>query len=154
METINSLFRYIGYIVVSLALGWLSTLGGLEKDFLFNLKNSVIPVLLTLLVLFTTISNLLIKEVSLYNKDKEIDITPVVNSFKRNTIIEIIIICVLFMTFVSAGVFSMLQNECVKYYFRVYSNTLTVFAFMYFLLVIYDSQSALYAMLKENNKRK
>ena len=154
METINSLFRYIGYIVVSLALGWLSTLGGLEKDFLFNLKNSVIPVLLTLLVLFTTISNLLIKEVSLYNKDKEIDITPVVNSFKRNTIIEIIIICVLFMTFVSTGVFSMLQNECVKYYFRVYSNTLTVFAFMYFFLFIYDSQSALYAMLKENNKRK
>lgn len=152
MEVINSLFRYVGYVVVSVLLGWLSTLGGIENDFLFNLKNSVIPVLLTLLVLFTTISNLLIKEVSLYNKDKEIDITPVVNSFKRNTIIEIIIICVLFLTFVIAGIFMEMQMECVKYYFRVYSNSLTVFAFMYFLIVIHDSQSALYTMLKENNK--
>ena len=61
MEVINSLFRYVGYVVVSVLLGWLSTLGGIEKDFLFNLRNSVIPVLLTLLVLFSTISNLLIK---------------------------------------------------------------------------------------------
>ena len=153
METINSLFRYIGYIVVSLALGWLSTLGGLQTDFLFNLKNSVIPVLLTLLVLFTTISNLLIKEVSLYNKGKEIDITPVINSFKRNTIIEIIIISVLFLTFIVTGVFYSVQVECVEYCFRVFSNSLTAFAFIYFLIVIYDSQSALYTMLKENNKR-
>lgn len=153
MEVINSLFRYVGYVVVSVLLGWLSTLGGIEKDFLFNLKNSVIPVLLTLLVLFTTISNLLIKEVSLYNKGKEIDITPVVNSFKRNTIIEIIIISVLFLTFIVTGVFYSVQVECVEYCFRVFSNSLTAFAFIYFLIVIYDSQSALYTMLKENNKR-
>lgn len=153
MEVINSLFRYVGYVVVSVLLGWLSTLGGIEKDFLFNLKNSVIPVLLTLLVLFTTISNLLIKEVSLYNKGKEIDITPVVNSFKRNTIIEIIIISVLFLTFIVTGVFYRVQVECVEYCFRVFSNSLTAFAFIYFLIVIYDSQSALYTMLKENNKR-
>lgn len=153
MEVINSLFRYVGYVVVSVLLGWLSTLGGIEKDFLFNLKNSVIPVLLTLLVLFTTISNLLIKEVSLYNKGKEIDITPVVNSFKRNTIIEIIIISVLFLTFIVTGVFYRVQVKCVEYCFRVFSNSLTAFAFMYFLIVIYDSQSALYTMLKENNKR-
>ena len=153
MEVINSLFRYVGYVVVSVLLGWLSTLGGIEKDFLFNLKNSVIPVLLTLLVLFTTISNLLIKEVSLYNKGKEIDITPVVNSFKRNTIIEIIIISVLFLTFTVTGVFYSVQVECVEYCFRVFSNSLTAFAFIYFLIVIYDSQSALYTMLKENNKR-
>ena len=153
MEVINSLFRYVGYVVVSVLLGWLSTLGGIEKDFLFNLKNSVIPVLLTLLVLFTTISNLLIKEVSLYNKGKEIDITPVVNSFKRNTIIEIIIISVLFLTFIVTGVFYRVQVECVEYCFRVVSNSLTAFAFIYFLIVIYDSQSALYTMLKENNKR-
>lgn len=153
METINSLFRYIGYVVVSVLLGWLSTLGGTEKDFLFSLKNGVIPVLLTLLVLFTTISNLLIKEVSLYNKGKEIDIIPVVNSFKRNTIIEIVIISVLFLTFIVTGVFYRVQVECVDYYFRVFSNSLTAFAFIYFLIVIYDSQSALYTMLKENNKR-
>ena len=153
MEVINSLFRYVGYVVVSVLLGWLSTLGGIVKDFLFNLKNSVIPVLLTLLVLFTTISNLLIKEVSLYNKGKEIDITPVVNSFKRNTIIEIIIISVLFLTFIVTGVFYRVQVKCVEYCFRVFSNSLTAFAFMYFLIVIYDSQSALYTMLKENNKR-
>ncbi len=153
MEVINSLFRYVGYVVVSVLLGWLSTLGGIEKDFLFNLKNSVIPVLLTLLVLFTTISNLLIKEVSLYNKGKEIDITPVVNSFKRNTIIEIIIISVLFLTFIVTGVFYRVQVKCVEYCFRVFSNSLTAFAFIYFLIVIYDSQSALYTMLKENNKR-
>ena len=153
MEVINSLFRYVGYVVVSVLLGWLSTLGGIEKDFLFNLKNSVIPVLLTPLVLFTTISNLLIKEVSLYNKGKEIDITPVVNSFKRNTIIEIIIISVLFLTFIVTGVFYSVQVECVEYCFRVFSNSLTAFAFIYFLIVIYDSQSALYTMLKENNKR-
>lgn len=153
MEVINSLFRYVGYVVVSVLLGWLSTLGGIEKDFLFNLKNSVIPVLLTLLVLFTTISNLLIKEVSLYNKGKEIDITPVVNSFKRNTIIEIIIISVLFLTFIVTGVFYRVQVECIEYCFRVFANSLTAFAFIYFLIVIYDSQSALYTMLKENNKR-
>lgn len=153
MEVINSLFRYVGYVVVSVLLGWLSTLGGIEKDFLFNLKNSVIPVLLTLLVLFTTISNLLIKEVSLYNKGKEIDITPVVNSFKRNTIIEIIIISVLFLTFIVTGIFYSVHVEWVEYCFRVFSNSLTAFAFIYFLIVIYDSQSALYTMLKENNKR-
>ena len=153
MEVINSLFRYVGYVVVSVLLGWLSTLGGIEKDFLFNLRNSVIPVLLTLLVLFSTISSLLIKEVSLYNKGKEIDITPVINSFKRNTIIEIIIISVLFLTFIVTGVFCRVQVECVEYCFRVFANSLTAFAFIYFLIVIYDSQSALYTMLKENNKR-
>lgn len=152
METINSLFRYIGYIVVSLALGWLSTHGGVENDFLFNLRNSVIPVLLTLLVLFSTISNLLIKEVTLYNKDKGVDITDVVNSFKRNTIIEIIIISFLFFVYITTGIVSKVPIDCIQYCFRVFSNSVTVFAFMYFLIVIYDSQSALYTMLKENNK--
>ena len=89
---------------------------------------------------------------SLYNKGRDIDITPVINSFNRNTVIEITIICILFFVYILTGVLSEVALECVKYYFRVFSNSVTVFAFMYFLIVIYDTQSALYTMLKENNK--
>lgn len=152
MEKVNALFRYVGYVAVSIFLGWVSTLGGIESDFLFNLKNSVIPVLLTLLVLFSTISNLLIKEVSLYSKERNVDVSPLVNSFKRNTIIEIVIICALFCIYISTGFLSRISCEYIKYCYRVFSNSATVFAFMYFSIVIYDSQCALYTMLKENNK--
>ena len=34
MEWINSLFRYLGYLALSLGLGWFSNLSGDDNDFI------------------------------------------------------------------------------------------------------------------------
>lgn len=150
----NNIFRYIGYAAVSILIGWISSLYP-SIDYIGKIETSIVPILLSLLVLYTTLSSLLVKEIlkykSSHENNQEINIAPTISSLKRNVIIELAILCI---TFVSLSCKGILLNALSDYTWIVntFTNSLTVFSVLYFILVIYDSFAGLFDILIENSK--
>lgn len=95
----DNLFKYFGYAFISLLLGFISTLG--NSDYLQTIKPSIIPVLLTLTVLHTTLTGALLNELIKYSKEHtNAKISSVIESMKRSAIIEISIISATFLIFI------------------------------------------------------
>lgn len=149
----NDFFRYIGYAVVSIFLGWISAHYP-SVNYIGKIEVSIVPILLSLFVLYTTLSSLLIKEILKYKatqKDLVADIAPTINALKRNVVIELIILCITFIALILKG---FLLEIFVGYDWIVntFTNSLIVFSILYFLLVIYDSFAGLFNILIENTK--
>ena len=90
----DKFFKYIGYVAISIVVAVLSSIG--EEDFIANLSNSIVQVLIALLALYSTVSSLLISRLLSFRQeiDQSANITPVIESMKRNVRIEaILIIC-------------------------------------------------------------
>lgn len=49
MNRVNHFFRYIGYISLSLLIGWFSNYSGDETDFILQISHNIIPLLVTIL---------------------------------------------------------------------------------------------------------
>lgn len=149
----DKLFRYIGYAAISGIVAWLSSIG--EVDFIANLCNSIVQVLIALLALYSTVSSLLISRLLSFRQEinHKADITPVVESMKRNVRIEAILIICTLLNIVISNVFFAKEwlNECVIILIR---NTVVVFSLLYFVYVVYDSSMGLYDLLKYDNQNK
>ena len=92
----ENFFKYIGYVAISIFVAFLSSIG--EEDFIANISNSIVQVLIALLALYSTVSSLLISRLLSFRQeiDQSANITPVIESMKRNVRIEaILIICTL-----------------------------------------------------------
>lgn len=146
-------FRYIGYVAISLLLGWFSNLSGNDNDFIQKIGSQLIPILLTILAFYATISGFILKELVKYKETTNKDISDVLKSMKRDTIIEISIICCAFIFFVIKGALTTIIDDHWIKYLTIGSNAVTVFAFFYFLLLIYDSVIGLWKLTNENNKK-
>lgn len=146
----DNLFKYFGYAFISLLLGFISTLG--NSDYLQTIKPSIIPVLLTLTVLHTTLTGALLNELIKYSKEHTIaKISSVIESMKRSAIIEISIISATFLIFI---IKDPLINyiTCITKPATIIENSIIVFAFMYFILVLQDTIRGWYKLMSENNK--
>ena len=100
MKISAKLYNVIGYslcVFISILLGWSSTLSGELNDYVLKLSNSIIPLLLTLLVLYSTLTIHLINELRKLEGDKDLSI--VVHALKGNIISEIVFILILFNLF-------------------------------------------------------
>lgn len=147
----DNIFRYIGYVSISIFLGWFSNLSGNEEDFILKMSNGLIPILITILAFYVTIIGFILKELADYKEKTNKDLSNVLKSMRRDTIIEISIICIAFISFVIRGALSsIIDEQCLKY-LTIASNAVTVFSFVYFLLLIYDSVMGLWALINENN---
>lgn len=147
----NRIFRYIGYAAVSIFVGWISSRYP-EIDYIGKIETSIVPILLSLIVLYTTLSSMLIKEVLKYGQNNsDIDISPTIKALKRNVVVELSILGVTFITLSSKGFFI---NQFADYANLVYifTNSLISFSILYFILVIYDSFSGLFDILIANSK--
>ncbi len=151
MKTINTIFKYIGYAVVSLLLGWISSLAGEDGDYLQKISGSIVPILLTLLVLSITLTSHILKELYKFKERKRVSIDNIVDEFKRNVKIQIIILIGLFIILISKEAV-IKQCMCLETCVDIISNSAIVFALMYFVLIIFDTFSGLYNLIKENNK--
>lgn len=146
----DNIFKYCGYLCVSLFLGWVSTLS--EHDFIRSISTSIIPILLTLTVLHTSLTGIMINELLKYSaKHQGLDVLEVVNSMKRSALIELIIIFAAFIVLVMQGAAITLW-PCAATVVIIAANSVVSFAFIYFLLVLLDTIRAWYALLNENHK--
>ena len=149
MKTVENIFRYCGYLAISLVLGWISNKGG-ENDFIENISSSIIPILLTLTVLHTTLTNLLLNELLKYKSKHTAEIEEVVNALKRSAVIELFLIGITFVVLISNGFISQILPTF-DLYREVIVNSLIVFDILYFMLVIYDNIDGWYKLIKANN---
>lgn len=151
MEGINTIFRYIGYTALSLGIGWFSNLSGDEYDFILKISSNLIPILITILAFYITILGLILKELIKYKEKTNKDIKGVIKSMRRDVNIEITIICFAFAGYVIRGsLTSMVTEEWMKY-ITIASNAITVFSFIFYLLLIYDSIIGLWDLIEVNN---
>ena len=146
-------FKYIGYVAISIFVAFLSSIG--EEDFIANLSNSIVQVLIALLALYSTVSSLLISRLLSFRQeiDQSANITPVIESMKRNVRIEAILIICTLLVIVIMNVFQKQEILDVRL-ISVIRNTIVVFSLMYFAIVIYDSSMGLYDLLKFGNQNK
>ena len=152
MEWINNLFRYLGYAALSLGLGWFSNLSGNDDDFILKISSNLIPILITILAFYVTILGLILKELASYKEMTGKEIKTVLKSMRRDISIEISIICIAFVCYVVRGAIGSLVSDEWSKYITIGSNAVTVFSFVYFLLLIYDSVMGLWDMIEANDK--
>ena len=136
-------------MAISLFLGWVSNKGG-DNDFIEKISSSIIPILLTLTVLHTTLTNLLLNELLKYKNKHTAVIEEVVNALKRSAVIELVLIGVTFIVLISNGFISQLLPT-IDLYREIIVNSLIVFDILYFMLVIYDNIDGWYKLIKANN---
>lgn len=149
MERIQEFFKYIGYAASAFFLGWFSSLGGPENDYLYKISGAIIPILLTLLALSTTMTSLLCNELCKFANKHKTDTIPVIKDCKRSIFIELGIICFALLLFISKG--AMTNYESIFSYYIVLSNAVTVFAIFYFMLIIADNATGLFDLISHNN---
>ncbi len=150
----NAIFRYIGYCVVSALFGWLSSIG--EKDILGAISNNLFQILITIIVLYITLSNLVYNQIILIKSKNGEDISSGISALKRNIRIMFSIIGIDFISFLLLNIFSTTFYSRAKSLFFLFDkqvaiNTLTFFSVFYFLYVIYDSAMAFYNLIKFNS---
>ena len=148
---LNNIFRYIGYVTVSMGLGYVSFLGGKENDYLLKISWNLIPALISLLVFYVTIFGLILKELVIYKGTTGKDISKVLKSIKIQILIEIGIIFVALFSFIVRASCATLTSDLLMVFIATISNSITVFAIIYFLLAIYDSIAGLWELLSTNN---
>lgn len=152
MDKISAIFKYIGYFVVSLFLGWLSHKSGDENDFVLKISSNLIPLLITIIAFYLTILGLIIKELVVYKKNTHKDISDVLKSMRRDVNVEICVVCVAFLCYLIRGSISTFVTPKVIDYVTILSNAVTVFSFFYFLWIIYDSLMGLWDLIDKNTK--
>lgn len=153
MNNKAKLYNLIGYsisIIMSILLGWISTLGGEANDYVQKLSNNVIPLLLTLLVLYSTLTIHLINELRKLDNNK--DLSSVVHALRSNIVSEIIIVVVLFIVLVLKS-YLLCNFQSMANIIQIVTNVAVVFAFLFFIWVIIDVTMGLYDLVIENLKK-
>lgn len=150
----NTALRYIGYCVVSLLFGWLSSIGD-EKDILQSISNNLFQLLITIIVLYITLSNLVYNQIILIKSKIGEDISSGISALKRNIRIMFSIIGFDFISFLLLNIFpTTFYSQAKSLFFlldkQVAINSLTFFSVFYFLYVIYDSAMAFFNLIKFN----
>lgn len=151
----NVVFRYIGYSVVSLLLGWLSSIGS-EKDILQAISNNLFQLLITIIVLYVTLSNLVYSQMVLIKSKHKEDISSGISALKRNIRIMFSILGFDFIFFVLLDIlpntlYQQAKSLCYLFDKQIVINAVTFFSIFYFLYVIYDSAIAFYNLIKFNS---
>lgn len=144
----TNILIYLICIITSVILGWISTLGGIENDYVQKLSINVIPLLLTLLVLYSTLTIHLINELrKIGNKN----VSSVVNALKSNIIFEIVIVVFLFVVLICKSCL-LCRFPCYSNLIQIATNSTIVFAFLFFIWVIVDVTMGLYDLVVHNLK--
>ncbi len=145
----QNVFRYIGYFTVSLFLGWMSTLG--KNDFIQSIEQSIVPILLALLTLSTTLSAQLINEIRRFKvTNPNVEIRNTIDAMKRNLVVELGVIAITFLVLVLKD---WLELYLCSELSQIISNTVVVFSVLYYCIVIYDSSLGLYDLMRGVDKK-
>lgn len=149
----KTILRYLLYLILSIGIGYASFMCGAENDFLDKLSRNLLPLLITILVLYTTLSNLVLGQIQKYQEKNICNLTPVFKALRRNVYIEFSILAFVVIFFIGKGlVLVHYNNEIIIKLLNITNNAVVFFALSYFLYVIYDSTMSFYDIVEENDK--
>ncbi len=149
----KTLLRYLLYLILSIGVGYASFMSGTDNDYLGKLSLTLLPLLITILVLYTTLSNLVLGQMQKYQEKNRIDLKPVFRALRRNVYLEFSILVFVLIFFIGKGlVLAYYNNEIIIKLLNVANNAVVFFALFYFLYVIYDSTMSFYDIVEENDK--
>lgn len=149
----NTTLKYIGYMALSFFVGYCSSLSQSNTDILLKLSGNIIQILITILVAYGTLSNIVLSQLVSYSKDKKKTIQPAIDEMRRSFVCEIFVIVGVFFSFT---ILNMLEGlylaQCLLPYKTIIVDSITFFALFYFLYVIVDTTWGLYSIASENCK--
>lgn len=151
----NAFLKYVGYIAISLLVGYLSSSTIVEYDILYKLSNNIFQILITIFVAYGTLSNLVLVQLIAYWKETETNIKSVIKELERSLFFCVLIIVVDFIVFLLLGMAMNIDTPCkitIQQYRMITIDTLTFFSIFYYLFVVVDTLKSLYTMVKENCK--
>lgn len=76
--------RYIIYVVLTACIGYASSLCSEENDYLYGMSRNLLTVCITLVTLYTTISNLVMMQLSKFHEDSKGNIRKCLEGLRRN----------------------------------------------------------------------
>lgn len=76
--------RYIIYVVLTALVGYFSSLCPEERDYLYGMRRNLLTVCITLVTLYTTISNLVMMQLSKFREESKGNINKCLGSLRRN----------------------------------------------------------------------
>lgn len=146
--------RYIIYIVLTICVGYFSSICSEEKDYLYGMSKNLLTVCVTLVTLYTTISNLVMMQLSKFHDESKSNIKKCLESLRRN--IKILMGLIAADAFILVLVpninFSIVQWQWVILHYRLFVDMAVFFTLFYFMYVVYDSTLAFYNLFEQNNK--
>lgn len=147
----NAFFRYVGYTAISITFGYSSSLMSPEADILNKLSNNLIQILITIIVAYGTLSNILLAQLATFAKEKGADIRTAISEMKRSLAFEIIILVGVFILFIVFGVIEekKLLLEVIEYK-RIIVNSITFFSLFYYIYIVVDCTLGLYSIVSKN----
>ena len=99
----KTILRYLLYLILSIGIGYASFMGGADNDYLGKLSLNLLPLLITILVLYTTLSNLVLGQMQKYQEKNGINLKPVFTALRRNVYIEFSILVFVLIFFIGKG---------------------------------------------------
>ena len=151
----KNIFRYMLYLILSFGFGYASFKCGPNNDYLGKLSSTLLSLLTTILVLYTTLSNLVLGQMQKYQEKHRADLKPVLSALRRNVYVEFSILALVFLFFIGKGLFlTYYNNKTTTELLSITNNAITFFALFYFLYVIYDSTMSFYDAVEENDNSK
>lgn len=146
--------RYIIYVVLTALVGYFSSLCSEEKDYLYGMSRNFLTVCITLVTLYTTISNLVMMQLSKFHEESKGNIKTCLESLRRNIKILIGLIATdAFVLIILPNINIQLEQwQWILCHSRLIVDMAVFFTLFYFLYVIYDSTLAFYNLFEHNNK--
>lgn len=146
--------RYIIYVVLTACVGYVSSLCPEEKDYLYGMGRNLLTVCITLVTLYTTISNLVMMQLSKFHEESKGNIKKCLESLRRNIRILMGLIATdAFVLIIIPNINIPLELwHWVLNHYRLITDMVVFFTLFYFLYVIYDSTLAFYNLFEHNNK--
>ena len=146
--------RYIIYVVLTACIGYVSSLCSEENDYLYGMSRNLLTVCIILVTLYTTISNLVMMQLSKFHEESEGNILKCLEGLRRNIkILMGLIACDAFILIILPDIKLQLEQWLwVLNHYRLVVDMVVFFTLFYFLYVIYDSTLAFYNLFEHNNK--
>ena len=76
--------KYIIYVVLTAWVGYISSFSSEEKDYLYGMSRNLLTVCVTLVTLYTTISNLVMLQLSKFHEESKGNIKKCLDGLRRN----------------------------------------------------------------------
>lgn len=143
-------------MALSLLFGFLSSRG--KNDLLYSISGGLFPILITIIVLYVTLSNLVYNQIVSVNRRFDVDITSGIDALKRNIRWMFILLGVDFVLFIVIDIlpedfFGNCGEGIALFDRRIAVDALTFFSLFYYLYVIYDSAMAFFNLMKAKADR-
>lgn len=145
------LYKIIGYLAVSFCLSYLAVNG--DGIFISSFTNNIIALLATLLALNITTSALISSEVSKikYNYPQA-NVVDISKELKTTLIKQIVLLLfMLVITILSSWIY--VEFPSIKNCIMYFVNASAIYAFLYYIEVIYDLGKGLFSIIDFNNKK-